>query len=102
MTFSKKSFSDRSFCLLLLYRNSKTPLNTFICELSSVLMTPVQIDFILGDFNTNGLDNEASALLKGFLCEYKRCLDFPTHIDGGMLDHIHIPKDLTNNFAVKK
>ena len=101
MTFSKKSFSDRSFCLLLLYRSPKTPMNTFIVELSSVLMTPVQIDFILGDFNINGLDDEASALLKGFLCEYELCLAFPTHIDGGMLDHVYISKHLANNFAVK-
>ena len=60
-----------------------------------------QIDFVLGDFNINGLDVDSCRLLKEILFNYELMLDFPTHIDGGMLDHVYVSKNVMESFDAK-
>jgi len=96
MTFKKESFCNKEFCLLLLYKRPKTQLNVFLCQLSNFIRS-YQIDLGLGDFNINGLDNETCTSLKEIMTDYKLVLNFPTHIDSGMLDHIYILNDLAKD-----
>ena len=56
-------------------------------------------DLILGDFNINGL--EECPVLNRVLSDYKLILDFPTHLDGAMLDHVYVHKDLFDSFRFK-
>ena len=100
MTFKKDSFCNKEFCLLLLYKSPKIQFNVFLCQLSNFLRT-YQIDFVLGDFNINGLDETACSRLNEIMTEYQLVLDFPTHIDGGMLDHIYVLNKLARDFDVK-
>ena len=100
MTFKKDLFCEKEFYLLLLYGNPRTPLNVFLCKLSNFIRM-YQIHLVLGDFNINGLDKEACVRLNEIMREYKLVLDFPTHIDGGMLDHVYVLNYLTRDFHVK-
>jgi len=60
-----------------------------------------QIDLVLGDFNINGYDKEACAQLNEIMRDYELVLDFPTHIDGGMLDHMYVRNYLAKDFHIK-
>ena len=56
-------------------------------------------DLILGDFNMNGFEEDP--LLSRVMSNYKLMVDFPTHLDGKMLDHIYVHKDLLDIFRFR-
>ena len=85
--------------MLLIYKNSKIPKDVFLCRLTNFFMDYDSFDLILGDFNINGL--EECPLLNRVLSNYKSMLEFPTHIDGAMLDHVYVHKDLLDSFRFK-
>lgn len=85
-------------CLLLLYRSSRTPVDVFLCQLSNFLMT-FTIDIVLGDFNINAL--EAPSRLENVMCDFQLIVDSATHIDGGLLDHVYVHKNLTRSLHVQ-
>ena len=101
VTFRKGLFADRVFSLLLVYKNSKMPKSAFLCHLSNLIHNSSfnSFDFILGDFNINGMEDEPP--LSNVLSDYKQMVDFPTHLDGAMLDHIYVRKDLLHLFEFK-
>ena len=96
--FKKDLFSEKVFCLLLLYKNTKTSSHDFAYQLLNFLREN-SIDIILGDFNIDGFDE--NALLNEVLIDYQLQIDFPTHLDGAMLDHIYVHKDLLTDFNVE-
>ena len=99
VTFKKDSFSEKEFLLLLLYRSSRVPLNVFLCQLANFIVT-YKIDFVIGDFNMNGLDAEACSLLNEVMSEYQLFVNYPTHIDGALLDHVYVSKDILKHFDI--
>ena len=100
MKFKKGSFSSNSFYLLLIYRSPRTNVNEFLCLLSNVVRQ-YQIDLILGDFNINGLDEDICSRLNDAIPDYQSVINFPTHIDGGLLDHIYVHQDLLSIYHWK-
>ena len=99
VTFKKNSFNDKVFSVLLVYKNSKITNEVFLCHLSNFLMDFNSFDLILGDLNINGSDE--NPLLTRVLSDYKMLTDFPTHLDGSMLDHIYVHKDLLDSFKFR-
>jgi len=95
--FRKRSFSPNTFNLLLLYRSPRVNVDEFICLLSNVVRE-YQIDLILGDFNINGLDEDICSRLNAAIPDYQLVVNFPTHIDGGLLDHIYVHQGLLSKF----
>ena len=53
----KMTFRDKPFLLLLLYRSHSSTLTAFLDQLSCVISTNREIDFILGDFNVDSVIN---------------------------------------------
>ena len=90
----------RKIRLLLLYKTNRTSRDFFINQLNQYIER-ISVDIILGDFNIDGFTTEESRLVHDTLQNYELSVDFPTHIDGGMLDHIWIRKDLLNVVDMK-
>ena len=83
---SKPSFSPQKFCILLIYRKVNSRREAFHYVLNGMIRYH-EIDFILGDFNMDGL-------LENFdipeLINYRSLISLPTQISGGMLDHVYM------------
>uniref|UniRef100_A0A7M5V9S6 ATP-dependent DNA helicase n=2 Tax=Clytia hemisphaerica TaxID=252671 RepID=A0A7M5V9S6_9CNID len=87
--FKKETFSEQPITLLLLYKPPNFSRNTFLEELRTLLYDEVQI--ILGDFNIDALD-AANEDLADVLSSYKLIVNEPTHLAGGLLDHVYLKK----------
>ena len=46
----------------------------------------------MGDFNVDALDHEANQRLWGTLESHDLVVSGPTHLDGGLLDHVYVLK----------
>ena len=46
----------------------------------------------MGDFNVDALDHEANQRLWGILESHDLVVSGPTHLDGGLLDHVYLLK----------
>ena len=46
----------------------------------------------MGDFNVDALDHEANQRLWGTLESHDLVVSGPTHLDGGLLDHLYLLK----------
>ena len=46
----------------------------------------------MGDFNVDALDHEANQRLWGTLESHDLIVSGPTHLDGGLLDHVYLLK----------
>ena len=46
----------------------------------------------MGDFNVDALDHEANQRLWGTLESHDLVVSGPTHLDGGLLDHVYLLK----------
>ena len=97
--FKKPLFVDKVFSLLLVYKRSTMSKDAFLCHLSNLFMDFNSFDLILGDFNINGLEEDP--LLSRVLSDYQLMVNFPTHLDGSMLDHIYVHKDLMDHYEFK-
>ena len=51
-----------------------------------------QIHILMGDFNVDALDHEANQRLWGTLESHDLVVSGPTHLDGGLLDHVYLLK----------
>ena len=98
--FEKNTFCAKKFSLLLLYKNNRTKRDVVIYFLAQYIERH-SIDIILGDFNINGFETNDDLLLRDLLQPYELLVDFPTHIDGGMLDQVWMRKDLLNRFDMR-
>ena len=97
----KPIFQDRCFTILLVYRSHKESIASFFNVLTLILSQNSQVDFIFGDFNINALkDSKENKDLKKILVDFKQLFDHPSHIDGGLIDHIYVKNNLLNNFKI--
>ena len=51
-----------------------------------------KIDILLGDFNIDAFDSDASAKLHDIVSYYRLVVKEPTHLDGALLDHVYLYK----------
>ena len=51
-----------------------------------------KIDILLGDFNIDAFDSDASAKLHDIVTYYRLVVKEPTHLDGALLDHVYLHK----------
>lgn len=92
----KKTLTETTFKIILLYRKCSSSLINFYQQLTSLLSTDT-FHIILGDFNINGLDNTDNSLNTIF-SDYKQIVCEPTHLQGSLLDHIYLRKSLLFDF----
>ncbi|XP_066912801.1 uncharacterized protein [Clytia hemisphaerica] len=86
--FKKETFSSQSISLLILYRPPNSSRNTFREELLQ-LTSYDDVDIIVGDFNIDALD-PTNQDLNEILSSFKMIVNEPTHLAGGLLDHVYI------------
>ncbi|XP_066910247.1 uncharacterized protein [Clytia hemisphaerica] len=86
--FKKETFSSRPISLLILYRPPNSSRNTFREELLQ-LTSYDDVDIIVGDFNIDALD-PTNQDLNEILSSFKMIVNEPTHLAGGLLDHVYI------------
>ena len=97
--FAKETFSSQPIKLLLLYKPPDYSRNSFREELLE-LITYDDIDIIVGDFNIDALDPE-NAYLNEVLSSYEMVVNEPTHLAGGLLDHVYLKNSFTDKKEVK-
>ena len=98
---NKSSFSDLSMKVLLVYRSHQQDIQSFMETLSNLLRNHNDISIIFGDFNIDLLKiNRNSINLKNLLFGFKQIVDKPTHIDGGLIDHIYIRECFLDIFEI--
>ena len=68
-------------------------------ELLPTLVQTASIDIILGDFNINAFSKNHN--LCEVLSDFKQIVKEPTHIAGGLLDHVYIKNQLLETFQVQ-
>ena len=91
--FKKPEFTEKEFNILVLYKSSRTHRDVFNYSLAQFIER-YPIDFILGDFNRDGFNEELDPVLAGILQNFVLVTNFPTHIDGNMLDQIWVHKEI--------
>ena len=55
----------------------------------------------MGDFNVDALDHEANQRLWGTLESHDLVVSGPTHLDGGLLDHVYLLKSFMGGKNIK-
>lgn len=65
------------------------------------------IDIILGDFNIDTLTTSCNVttlqhLLSSNMNGYRQSINEPTHIDGGLLDHVYNKENMFHLFDIDK
>ena len=73
------------------YRSPNTPVTGFLDQLI-YFINARKIDILLGDFNIDSFDSDASAKLHDILYNYKLMVKEPTPLDGALLDHAYLHK----------
>ena len=90
LTFSKTIFPLRQVKVALLYRSPKSPVRALTEQFP--WLANKKADILLKDFNNNTLSNQAYEGVSNVLAEYKLMLSEPTHMNGGLLDHLYLVK----------
>ena len=73
----------------LLYRSPNLLPNLFFGNLTSWIVEE-KPDILLGDFSLDALCYDSYTPLQQRLENYKLLVSEPTHMDGGLLDHVYI------------
>ena len=94
---NKLSFTDIEIGIGIFYRKKESSLSMFYDDLSA-LVNSYTIHVLMGDFNLTYY--EKKQLLNQALSDYTMIVSQPTHIDGGLLDHVYVRKDFLNDFDV--
>ena len=97
--FSKETFSNKAIKLLLLYKPPNYSTDSFCEDLRQVTAYD-DIDIIVGDFNIDALD-PANNFLKDVLSSYEMIVNDPTHLAGGLLDHVYLKKSFISQKEVQ-
>ena len=87
----KQGFLDTEICIGILYRKHNNSVNLFYNDLT-VLVNSYNIHILLGDFNIDYFGKHET--LTGALSDYTMFVTCPTHIDGSLLDHVYVKKQL--------
>ena len=91
VSFLKSNFSSTCFTVLLIYRQPGHIMQSFYNNLTGILQNR-KIDIVLGDFNIDAFD-PVYENLRILMANFRLVVDKPTHLSGGLLDHIYIRKD---------
>ena len=91
----KQSFLEYDIILGILYRKHSSALHLFYDNIRTLIDT-YGITILLGDFNINYFDNQD--VLTETLSDFEMIVNTPTHIDGSLLDHIYLKKQLVSDF----
>ena len=89
-TLRNQQFSNNPISAALIYRSPNSPLTGFIDCLRYLVGR--SIDILLGDSNIYAFDKPSYTRLKEVLCNYNLKVSEPTHLDGGLLDHVYLSK----------
>eukprot|EP00111_Clytia_hemisphaerica_P008540 TCONS_00024939-protein len=99
LKLKKNTYCDRTFNILILYRSHQETLTSFFSSLHTVLSELKDIDIIFGDFNIDLLkESEEKRNLLYCLQDFNPLVDFPTHVDGGAIDHIFLNSSLNPTY----
>ena len=82
---------EYGLCIGILYRKQTNSLADFYDYLS-ILIETWHIDILLGDFNINYFDSED--FCNRALSDFTMIVTEATHIDGALLDHVYVRKQL--------
>ena len=84
--------SSKEFDVVNLYCSNGANKANFLKDLGS-LAGAARPTFIVGDFNINFLNKPQDAILKKILSTgFKQIVSQPTHLEGGLLDHIYFKR----------
>ena len=84
---TKLQFYEYPMTIVLVYQSPNSPIASFLDDL--VYFTNARtIDVLLGDLNINDFDGDAYTRLDEVLSSYKLMVKEPTHLNGGLLDHV--------------
>jgi len=95
ITLRKATFSKKNISLAVIYRQQNIENELFLSTLNNML-DEHSIDILVGNFNIDALSNEQNIMLS-MRDYYKLIVDRPTHLSGGLLDHVYIKKSLMYN-----
>jgi len=99
----KTEFSDKIFKILLLYRSRQETLGSFFDKLTRILVEEPNTNIITGDFNIDllkeSVESEALSDQQHLFQFSQLVVDFPTHVDGGLLDHIYVRTSLYDQYS---
>ena len=90
LKFTKDSFSHQQIIILLVYRQSSQSKAIFFNSLSNFLREN-NVDIILGDFNIDYFD-PMNDIIENLTENYEMIVDKPTHLSGGLIDHVYLRK----------
>ena len=81
--------SSKELDVINVYRSQGHNKVEFLRDLGS-LAGPMRSGFIIGDFNVDFLHEPKDAVVSKILsCGFKQIVPHPTHLEGGLLDHIY-------------
>ena len=93
--FQKCTFADQPVNLAVVYRSPSSCQVNFVNYLVNIVEEN-NIDILLGDFNINAFHD--TLLTNMTLQRFQMIVSEPTHIDGGLIDHVY----LRNTFKEKQ
>ena len=87
-TLQKPTFSMEKISIAVIYKQQNLQNGVFYTTLCNIL-TEHNIDILMGDFNFDAL-NDQHNLPISIRDKYKLIVNRPTHLSGGLLDHVYI------------
>ena len=84
-------FYEYPIIIALVYRSPNSPTACFLDQLV-YLFNARTTDILLGDSNIVAFDGDAYTRLDEVLSSYRLMVKEPTHLDGGLLDHVYLLK----------
>ena len=96
LALKKPAFLGELVKIDLLYRSPNVLPNLFLENLT-FWIDEEKADILLGDFNLDALCYDSCNPLQQRLENYKLLVSEPTHMDGGLLDHVYIARSFSTN-----
>ena len=94
--FQKSTFTDQPINLAFVYRSPSSSQVNFVNYLINIVQKN-NIDILLGDFNINDIHY---ALLNMTLQRFQMIVTEPTHVCGGLIDHVYLGNSFMKNKQV--
>ena len=91
--FQKSTFTDQPINLAFVYRSPSSSQVNFVNYLIDIFQKN-NIDILLGDFNINDIHY---ALLNMTLQRFQMIVTEPTHVCGGLIDHVYLGNSFMKN-----
>ena len=90
-SFLDKSSQELRVLIISLYRSSRNPNDELLISNIKRMIDPTRICIISGDFNLNYLTESNNIIIKELhRLGFKQMMDEPTHMQGGIIDHLYI------------